>query len=275
MIRWMALGPLCALGIAAAGACETRLEGRPVQGGLLSGWTAPGSTVMLDDTPVLQTAQGDFVIGFGRDAAPGAVLHVTGPCAPRGRRIALTVAGRVFPVQRIDGLPPKMVTPDPAVLARIRADAAAARKARANRRPVRDDETGWQWPLVGTVTGVYGAQRILNGQPRAPHWGIDIAAPAGTPVRAPAGGLVTLAHPDMYYSGKTLFIDHGLGVTSAFLHLDSIAVAAGQRVERGDVIAGVGSTGRSTGPHLDWRVNWGSVRLDAALLAGPMPAPDG
>ena len=131
---------------------------------------------------------------------------------------------------------------------------------------------GFVWPLEGTITGVYGSQRIYNGVPKSPHYGIDIAAPQGELVRAPAPGVVTLVHPDMYYSGGTLIVDHGHGLSSTFIHLSESLVEIGQRVEAGEVIAKVGSTGRSTGPHLDWRMNWFDVRIDPRLVLEALPA---
>ena len=128
------------------------------------------------------------------------------------------------------------------------------------------------WPVHGIITGVYGSQRVLNGEPRRPHYGVDIHVPVGTPVQAPASGIVTVAHPDMFFSGATMVIDHGHGLSSAFLHLDSILVRTGDYVNKNQVIATVGSSGRSTGPHLDWRINLFSVRLDAQLIVGDMPA---
>ena len=133
----------------------------------------------------------------------------------------------------------------------------------------------FQWPVEGRISGVYGSQRILNGIPKRPHFGIDIAAPAGTPIRAPAVGLVTLAADDHYYTGGTVILDHGHGLTSAFLHLQEVRVAPGQTVAQGEVIGTLGATGRATGPHLDWRINWFDQRLDPAFFVPPMPAPDG
>ena len=164
-----------------------------------------------------------------------------------------------------------MVTPPESVLARIKSENAKIAEARAQDRAEPDYLTGFVWPTVGRISGVYGSQRILNGKPRQPHYGIDIAAPAGTPVRAPADGIVTLAEGDLYYTGGTLIIDHGHGLTSAFLHMKDVEVALGQRVRQGERIGTVGSTGRSTGPHLDWRINWFKARIDPSLLAGPMP----
>ena len=126
------------------------------------------------------------------------------------------------------------------------------------------------WPAKGRISGVYGSQRILNGEPRRPHYGVDVAAPVGTLVHAPADGLVTLANEDMFFSGGTLILDHGHALSSSFLHLSAILVKEGQRVRQGDPIAKIGATGRATGPHLDWRMNLGRDRLDPQLLVGPM-----
>ena len=130
---------------------------------------------------------------------------------------------------------------------------------------------GFIWPLQGPITGVYGSQRILNGEPRRPHFGVDVAAPTGTPVVAPADAIVTLVHPDMYFSGGTLIMDHGHGLSSTFIHLHKVLVEEGQVVKQGDVVAEVGATGRVTGPHLDWRMNLFTVRIDPELLVPPMP----
>ena len=247
------------------------LEGDLVQGGLVIGTAVPGARVSLNDKPLRVAGDGRFVFGFGRDAPGEARLTVTYPDGAVSDQ-TLAIAGREYKVQRIDGLPKKFVTPPDDVVARIRADEEAAAKARETDRPDTDFDSGFRWPAVGIVSGVYGSQRILNGEPRRPHFGIDIAAPKGTPVVAPADGLVTLVHPDMYFTGVTLFLDHGHGLSSAFLHLEKVTVREGQKVTKGEQIATVGTTGRSTGPHLDWRVNWFTERLDPALLVGPMPA---
>ena len=178
---------------------------------------------------------------------------------------------RRYETQRIDGLPDRMVTPGAEALKRIRREnsrIAAVRRLDTDRPHYR---TGFVWPVVGTVTGVYGSRRILNGEPRRPHYGIDIAADAGTPVRSPADGVVALAADDLYFTGGTVMIDHGFGVTTVLSHLDSVDVGAGRTVRQGDVVGAVGATGRVTGPHLDWRVNWFDARLDPALLVPPMP----
>lgn len=255
---------LALLVVTPAGA-EVQLSGHLVQGGLLIGTAPPGSQVMLDDEPVLVAEDGRFLVGFGRDTTGPHRLSVRTADDGTWEQILMPQA-RSFEIQRIDGLPSEKVTPRPEVLERIGEEAALARQARTRRDARTDWEDGFVWPLTGRITGVYGSQRILNGQARAPHWGLDIAAPTGTPVQAPAAGIVSLVHPDMYFSGGTLFLDHGHGLVSAFLHLSDILVDAGQRVEQGEIIARVGATGRATGPHLDWRISLGDVRIDPALL---------
>ena len=245
-----------------------QLQGQEVQGGLLIGQAPPDARVLLDAEPLLQSSEGFFLIGFSRDETDARELVVEMDNQRWSRE--LVPAAREFNIQRIDGLPPAKVTPAPESMARIQAEAAQTRAARELRDDRTDFNAGFIWPVKGPITGVYGSQRILNGEPRNPHWGIDIAAPVGTPVLAPAGGIVTLVHDDMYFSGGTLLLDHGLGLSSAFLHLENILVEPGQRVEQGDVIAEVGATGRVTGAHLDWRMNLGPTRVDPALLLPPM-----
>ena len=248
-----------------------RIDGPRIQGGLLRGRVPPGATVEFAGEPVRVSGDGWFLVGFGRDAPPEAELVVVFPDGRRERQV-LRVERREYRIQRIDGLPPGKVTPrSEEDLARIRAEVRMVGQARSIDEPRTDFLSGFRWPATGRISGVYGSQRILNGEPRRPHYGIDIAAPAGTRVVAPADGVVTLVHPDMFFSGGTLIVDHGHGLSSAFLHLSRILVEKGERVVQGQPIAEVGSTGRSTGPHLDWRINLFDRRLDPALLAGPMP----
>ena len=248
-----------------------RVDGPRTQGGLLQGRVAPGSEVEFEGTPVRVSEDGWFLIGFGRDASPEAELAVSGPDGGR-ERLVLAVAPREYRIERIDGLPSAKVAPrDEEELARIEREARRVAEARTLDDPRTDFRSGFRWPVTGRISGVYGSQRILNGEPRQPHYGVDIAAPAGTKVRAPADGLVTLAEPDLFLSGGTLIVDHGHGLSSAFLHLSRILAAPGQRVRQGEPVAEVGATGRATGPHLDWRVNLFERRLDPALLVGPMP----
>ncbi len=246
------------------------VEGDAVQGGLLIGHTDPEARVLLDERPLRVSANGAFLIGFGRDEAEPLTLTIT----TQGGRLTreLTVRARSYRVQRVDGLPQSRVTPPAEVSRRIQEEAARIREARSQDDPRADFESGFVWPLHGPVTGVYGSQRILNGQPRRPHYGVDVAAPVGRSVAAPADAVVTLVDPDMYFSGGTLIMDHGHGLTSTFIHLSKILVVEGQVVRQGQPVAEVGATGRATGPHLDWRMNLFETRLDPALVVGPMPA---
>lgn len=239
---------------------ETQLEGAAEQGGLMRGRTDPGSTLSLDGRPVPVAPDGGFVIGFGRDAPAEMRLGVRGPGGVL--EIPIAVAPRRWPVQRVDGLPQAKVTPDPKELERIRDENAlvAAARRRATARPYHAG--GFQAPAEGTVSGVFGSQRVLNGEARAPHSGTDIAAPAGAPVNAAAAGVVSLVHPDMFFTGKTVMIDHGQGLSSIYAHLSDIVVAAGQSVARGERIGSVGASGRATGPHLHWGVSWFEEKLD-------------
>ena len=248
-----------------------RLDGPRTQGGLLRGRVPPGSTVEYAGDAVRVSKDGWFLVGFGRDAPPEAELVVVFPDGRRERQV-LKVDRREYDIQRIDGLPPRKVTPrSEEDLARIRAEVKMVMQARAIDDPRADFLGGFRWPAKGRISGVYGSQRILNGEPRRPHFGVDVAAPTGTEVFAPADGVVTLVHPDVFFSGGTLILDHGHGLSSAFLHLSRILVEKGERVVQEQLIAEIGETGRATGPHLDWRMNLLDRRIDPALLVGPMP----
>jgi len=262
---------LAVFGLGATAAAEDlQLEGRLVQGGLVLGKTLPGTRVELDGHELRVGRDGRFVIGFGRDAEHLARLEVR---LPDGRimRRTLAIERRDYLVQRIEGLPPHQVAPSEQDLARIRAD--AERIGRARRRD--SDLAGFGetaiWPVPGPVSGVFGSQRILNGEPRSPHRGVDVAAAAGTPVGAMARGVVSLAETGMFFTGGTVMIDHGHGVHSVYAHLAEVRVREGQRLEQGDVLGTVGATGRATGPHLHWGVYWFDEAVDPALLVGPMP----
>jgi murein DD-endopeptidase MepM/ murein hydrolase activator NlpD len=246
------------------------LDGKLIQGGIVFGTTDPGAHVTLDGRTVRVAPDGRFVFGFGRDAADHAVLEVVSPDGTQEER-RLKIKKRVYKVQRIDGLPQKMVTPPPEVLARIHADAQRVWAARSVDRPKAFFESGFIWPATGPISGVFGSQRILNGKPRRPHFGVDVAAPEGSPVVAPADGVVTMADSDLYYTGGTVVLDHGHGLTTTYSHLKKVLVKEGQVLHQGDVLGRVGATGRATGPHLDWRVNWFEVRMDPQYLVPPMP----
>ncbi|TVO71258.1 M23 family metallopeptidase [Sedimenticola selenatireducens] len=245
------------------------LDGRYVQGGLLVGKTLPGAQVKLDGMTIQVSDQGFFVIGFDRDHGAESRLQMTYPDGRIEKKI-LKIAKREYDIQRIDNLPKRKVTPEKMDLVRIRKESALVKKARNRDDPRTDYLSGWQWPVKGRISGVYGSQRILNGKPRRPHFGVDVAAPTGTLVRSPADGIVTLAHPDMFFSGGTLILDHGQHLSSSFLHLSKILVKKGDRIKQGDPIAHVGATGRVTGPHLDWRMNFHKFQIDPQLLVPPM-----
>jgi murein DD-endopeptidase MepM/ murein hydrolase activator NlpD len=253
---------------------ELQLEGDAIQGGLIFGNAGPGSTVFLDGKEIMVAPDGRFVIGFDRDETGDRILRVRHR-EGREESATLAVAPREFAIERVDGLPQRTVTPDPEALARIRAEAAMVSAARERRDERTDYSRGFDWPAGGRISGVYGSQRVLNGEPRRPHYGLDIAAPTGSPVHAPADGVVTLVHPDMYFSGGTIILDHGQGLSSSFLHLSRTLVEAGMTVRKGDVIGEIGATGRASGPHLDWRMNWLDRRVDPQLLltGEPPPAP--
>lgn len=261
---------LCLVLLSTGARAEIAFDGVFAQGGIVFGQTEPGTALVLDDLPVRVDGDGAFVFGFHRDAPATATLIITRPDGSVERR-TLEVEAREFAVQRIDGLPENMVSPPQEVMDRILRDIAEVKAARATERPESDFRSGFVWPATGRISGVYGSQRILNGKPRQPHYGIDIAAPKGTPVVAPADGVVTLAATDHYYTGGTLILDHGHSLSSTFIHLDSVAVAVGQRIRQGEVVGTIGATGRATGPHLDWRMNWRDRRLDPAYVVPPMP----
>ena len=260
---------LMTLVLCAAGPARSCIElsGDPRQGALLWGRVTAGSKVMLDDEALKVSGDGVVVLGFGRDESGTRTLRVEG--AENCSR-DLEIAGREYRIQRVEGVPQRTVTPDPADLERIRREAALVAEARRNSRSVPDFVTGFSWPVEGPISGVYGSQRVYNGTPGRPHFGVDVAVPTGTPITTPAPGVVVLAEPDLFYSGGTIIVDHGLDVSSTFLHLSEVSVAVGQRVEPGDIIGKVGSTGRATGPHLDWRMNWRNRRVDPQLLTPPM-----
>ena len=244
------------------------LSGQTAEGGLMFGKTNPGATVALDGVPVQVSPDGHFLLGFDRDAAGRKSLMVRLGAETMVRDI--TVRDRDFKIERIDGLPKRKVTPDPKALARIRAEKALMAAAKIDSDPRAGYLDGFVWPVTGRVSGVYGSQRVLNGKPRRPHYGTDVAAPEGTPVRAIAGGRVAFVHSGMFFNGKTVLIDHGLGLRSVYIHMHETRVKAGQRVEAGGVIGAVGMTGRATGPHLHFALTLADTPIDPELVLAPM-----
>lgn len=259
-----------AVGIQPARALE--FSGNFVQGGLVTGKVMPGTKLTLDGKSVAVAPDGSFIIGFGRDAKAKAVLH-TEPPEGLPETQELKIEKRKYKIQRIDGLPERKVSPTkPEDLARIRKDQAMIAEVRKRTTLKTFFDTGFMWPVQGPISGVFGSQRILNGKPRSPHNGVDVAAPRGTPVMAMGDGVVALVEQNMFFTGKTVMIDHGLGLTSVYVHMDMITVSDGEFVTKGMQIGTVGATGRVTGPHLHWGVSWFKTHLDPALLVGPQPS---
>jgi len=248
--------------LSAAHAVE--LSGHLAQGGLVTGHTQPGAKVLLGDRAVLVGKDGLFVFGFGRDQAPTAELTIVQPDGTTERQ-TIAVEQRTFDIQRIDGMEQAKVTPNPADLARIKAEQEKVNETRKEPTPAEEFLVPFIWPAKGPISGVYGSQRILNGEPRAPHYGLDIAAPEGSPIVAPAPGVVRLVATDFFLTGGTVILDHGFGVQSVFIHMKAVEAKLGTHVEQGELIGYVGKTGRATGPHLHWGMNWLDVRLDPAL----------
>lgn len=245
------------------------LTGNAVEGGLMFGKTAPDSLVELDKRPVDVSAAGDFLISFGRDSAGTMELLIT---SPQGSRIeSIQITDRAFKIERIDGLPKRKVTPDPKAIARIGKEKKEINAARKETSGQPYYMGGFQWPATGRISGVYGSQRILNGKPRRPHYGTDIAAPTGTPIRAVAPGRVVFVHTGMFFNGKTVLIDHGLGLRSIYIHLSEAFVEAGQHVDLNMDIGAIGQTGRATGPHLHFGMTHGKTPIDPEVILGPMP----
>jgi murein DD-endopeptidase MepM/ murein hydrolase activator NlpD len=267
-VRLLGIAFALLLVAAAAGALEIALHGQREQGALLYGAAAPGSSVTLDGEPVPILPDGRYLIGFDRDAPPALTLTVT---APGGavQSLPLEIAPRDYDIQRIDGLPPEQVTPPQELLDRIARERESLVAARATLSLTDDWAAGFTWPAEGPITGVYGSQRILNGEPRQPHYGVDVAVPVGTPVTAPAAGVVVLAAEDYFYQGTIVIIDHGLGLMSTLMHLSALKVETGDPVAQGQIVALSGKSGRVTGAHLDWRVSWRSAWIDPAQLVPP------
>lgn len=258
-------------GTASADPGPFTIAGAMSQGGFLYGTVPPGTRLSANGAAVPVASSGAFAIPLARDAGPTLAVGIVYPDGAEEAR-AFAVAKRAWPVQRIDGLPERQVTPSDEDIAAIKDEQTKIAAARARVRDADAFMQGFAWPAVGPISGVFGSQRILNGQPRATHLGLDIAAPAGTPVEAPADGVVGLVAPGLFFNGNVVILDHGLGVTTIYAHLDSITVAEGQSVRRGEVIGRVGKSGRATGPHLHFGLNVRGVGLDPAEVLGPSPA---
>jgi murein DD-endopeptidase MepM/ murein hydrolase activator NlpD len=247
-----------------------KLKGSPVQGALIIAQTNPQAEVFVDQTKMAVTEDGHFIFGFGRFDDQDKVVSIQ----HQGHTYKTTVPvqSRDFPTERIDGLPADKVNAPAETLARISKESAQVKQARGVWSEQKAFLESFIWPAEGRVSGVYGSRRILNGEPKRPHYGMDIANVTGSPVIAPASGVVTMAVNDHYYTGGTIIIDHGYGLNSTYLHLSQVNVSEGQVLEQGQKIGEIGATGRATGPHLDWRLNIGtSLRLDPQLIIPEKP----
>jgi len=236
-------------------------KGKFIQGHFILGKTEPGSKVFIDKKKIKVTSDGYFAFGLGRDRKNNVVIKVN------EKKIVKKVFKRKYKIQRIDGLEEKKVTPPEEVYERIKRENKWIGEARTINSDLNFFKNKFINPLQNAiVTGVYGSQRILNGKPKWPHYGIDFAAEEGTEIKAMLDGVVTLAEPDLFYTGGTLIFDHGHGISTLYMHMKTLMVKKGQKVKQGDVIGTVGSTGRSTGAHLDVRLNWFQTRLDPATV---------
>ena len=251
----------------AGGFVATHLPDTLSQGGLVIVRLSPGSQLVVAGKRVHVGGDGVAVFGAGRDERGPLAISIVEPDGQR-RDTLIAITPRDWPIEYVNGVPPATVNPPPALAARIEREQAAVTAVRSRYDDREDFLSGFIWPVQGRISGRFGNQRVYNGDPKAPHSGMDIAVPQGTLVRAPAAGIVTFAQPDLYLTGGTIVLDHGFGLSSNFLHLSKLEVAVGQRVSQGQVIALSGMTGRVTGPHLHWGFNWFGVRLDPLLLPG-------
>ena len=236
-------------------------EGKFIQGHFILGKTEPGAKIKIDKKSIRVSEDGFFAFGLGRDRKNDVVIIET--INGVKSKIVKKVLKREYKIQRIDGLPEKKVTPPKEVYDRIRAENKLIGKARAIDTNLVFFKDEFITPVDNAIiTGVYGSQRILNGKPRWPHYGLDYAQKTGTPIKAMLSGVVTLAEEDLYYTGATLIFDHGHGISTLYMHMNEIFVEMGQEVKKGDIIGTVGKSGRATGPHLDVRLNWFETKLD-------------
>lgn len=240
------------------------LTGNFIQGGLVIGKTNSSALINFKNRELRKSKDGLFVIGFGRDHPQNAnlTLKVNNKLITKSFKIQK----RIYKTQKINGLQKKMVTPPKSFWDRIKKENKIIKKVRSLNSNVDFVFQKFTWPAQGIISGVFGSQRILNGKPKRPHYGIDIAAKKGATVVSPTESIVRMAEKDLYYTGGTIMLDHGHGLTSVYSHLSSISVKVGDKILKNQKIGEVGSTGRSTGPHLDWRVNWFDQRLDPLLL---------
>ena len=239
-------------------------NGKFIQGHFIVGKTEPGSRILIDKKNIKVSKDGSFVFGIDRDRKLDIVI--TKILNNEKIKVVKRIYKRKYQIQRIDGLDEKKVTPPEEVYNRIKEENKKIGIARAINSDLIFFKNQFIMPVKGIVTGVYGSQRILNGKPKWPHYGIDIAAKKGTKIKSSGSGVVTMAEDDLYYTGGTIIMDHGHGISTIYSHLEKVLVDVGDEINQGDIIGTVGSTGRSTGPHLDFRVNWFQTRLDPMTI---------
>ena len=235
-------------------------QGNFTQGHFILGKTDPKAQIKVNKKDVKVSKDGFFVFGIDRDRKFD--LTFTKIEDNKKTKIIKKVLKRKYNIQRIDGLAESKVTPPESVYKRIKKENNAIGEARAINSDLLFFKEKFIMPVKGIISGVYGSQRILNGKPRWPHYGIDIAAKKGTMIISSGTGVITMAEDDLYYTGGTIIMDHGHGISTIYSHLENVLVSVGDKINQGDVIGTVGSTGRSTGPHLDFRINWFQTRLD-------------
>ncbi len=235
-------------------------NGKFIQGHFIIGKTLPNANVKIDNEPVKVSSDGYFVFGLDRDRKYDVTITIKNSDVEE--KIVKRVKKRKYDIQRIDGLDEKKVTPPEEVYKRIKDENKKIGLARAINSNLDFFKDKFIMPVEGIISGVYGSQRILNGKPRWPHYGIDIAAKKGSQIKSSGSGIVTMAEDDLYYTGGTIIIDHGHGISTIYSHLEKVLVKVGDEIKQNEIIGTVGSTGRSTGPHLDFRVNWFQTRLD-------------
>ena len=235
------------------------------QGSFILGKTDPNSKVLIDNREVRVTNDGYFAFGLDRDRKNNVIIKIKNK--KDIKLIEKKVFKRKYKIQRIDGLPPKQVTPPPEVYERIKKDNILIGKARSIDSKLIFFKEKFIYPIDKyIITGVYGSQRILNGKPRRPHYGIDFHAPEGTPVKSMMSGIVTMVEKDMYFTGGTIIFDHGHGISTLYMHMKDINVKKGQKVKKGQIVGTLGQSGRATGPHLDIRLNWFNIKLDPMTI---------
>ena len=240
-------------------------RGKFEQGSFIIGKANKGSKVQIDKRQVRLTKDGYFAFGLDRDRIKDVVIKIYEN--GNTKIIEKKVLKRDYKIQRIDGLPKKQVTPPPEVYERIKKDNILIGKARAINTNYDYFKKKFIKPVDKyIITGIYGSQRVLNGKPRRPHYGIDLHAPEGTPVKAMMDGEITLAEKDMYFTGGTIIFDHGHGISTLYMHMKDVNVKVGQKVKQGDIVGTLGKSGRATGPHLDIRLNWFEIKLDPASI---------